>query len=101
MTLHMQATSNTDTLKLKLKFYLLGHLPSGNYVQLGSSDSEYMFFIRMVKAHLTMILPTAVSITAYDNLMVAITAVNTDSSHGHGTIYFQSLNSYSHVHTTL
>ncbi len=101
MNLYMKAVTDSDTHKLAMKFYLLGHLTAGGYTKFGESDTEFMFQSIRIKGTLTMILNANVDVTAYDNLMIVLTATNIASGNANGVIYFQSLNTYSHIHTTL
>ena len=99
MNLYARAHTAGDTDKITLRFYVLGRDPTNGYVLLGTSDSDFIFHELLSKKRLTMVIPNNISITAYDILMIVITAKATGDADGY--LYFQSLNSYSHLHTTL
>ena len=100
MNVYANAKDNAATQKLGMKYYLLGHLSAGGYEMIGYSDTEFLFQTVKRKIILTMMIPSNYSIEAYDNLAVVITVSSTGGD-AKGMIYFQSLVSYTHVHTTL
>ena len=104
MNIYAKATSNSDIDHIGLRFFLLGRLASNQtYVNLVANGSDLVFLTDHTtkqKITLTMYISTLIDLTPYDMLVIVITSKNDNSSTHSAEIYFQTSNTYSHIHTS-
>jgi hypothetical protein len=106
MNIYAKATNVNDIDKIGLRFYLLGSTgaigAAGSYTNLISngSDIAYIFDTSQQMIHLNMYIQNPIIISDYSALQFIITSRNINSSPRSASVYFQSSNTYSHIHTT-
>jgi hypothetical protein len=104
MNLYAKADANNDVDNIGLRYFLLGRKKSdGTYVNLvaNGSDLNYLFeYTVSQKITLDLIIGSVIDISIYDVLQVVITSRNRNSNGHTAELYFQSTNTYSHIHTS-
>jgi hypothetical protein len=103
ISLYGRAAANNDVDMVAVRFYLLGHTAGGAYTDLVniSSDLSYFYdFTSFTKLTCSMYIGNPVDISAYESLHWVIAARNRNNTSRSAVLYFQSPNSYSHIHTT-
>jgi hypothetical protein len=104
MNIYAKASSNSDINHIGLRFFLLGRLASDQtYVNLVANGSDLVFLTDHTttqKITLSMYISTLIDLTPYDMLVIVITSKNDNSSTHSAQIYFQTSNTYSHIHTS-
>lgn len=104
MNLYAKADSKNDENKVGVRFYLLGRQTGVNsYVNLipGGSDLVYLPNSSTSEViQLSMYISEVISLDTYDMLQVVVVSKNLNSTSYSGEIYFQSSNTYSHIHST-
>ncbi len=103
MNLYAKADSNNDINNIGLRYFLLGRTSGGTYTNLiaNGSDLNYLYdFITSQLINLSIYIQNPVDITPYTSLHVVITSRNRNSSSHTAEVYFQSSNTYSHLHST-
>ena len=102
MNIYAKADTNNDNNHIGLRFYLLGRTNS-TYTNLiaNGSDLEYLHdHITSQLISLNMYIQNPITISTYQSLHVIVVANNRNSNNRAAKIYFQSSNTYSHIHTT-
>ena len=104
MSLYAKAGTINDENKIGLRYYLLGRkISDGTYVNLVSSGSDLNYLYDSTtsqKIGLDLIIGNPIDISIYDTLQVVVTSRNLNSNAHQALIYFESSNTYSHIHTT-
>jgi hypothetical protein len=103
MSLYAKAKTNNDENKIGVRFYLLGkNISGGNYTNIvtNGSDVDYLSTTSQQKKALDLIIQDIINTSMYDSFMVVVTAKNVTAHSYEAYIYFQSTNTYSHIHTT-
>ena len=103
MNLYAKGATNSDINNVGLRFYLLGRNGAGTYTNLvaNGSDVEYVVGHDVPELlSLNMYIPNPINISGYTSLQVIITSRNINANSHTASIYFQSSNTYSHIHTT-
>ncbi len=104
MSLYAKADSNNDANNIGLRFFLLGRkISDSTYDNLiaNGSDLNYLYdYTSSQKIDLDLIIQTIIQLDIYDFLQVVITSRNRNSSAHTAEVYFQSSNTYSHIHTS-
>ena len=102
--LYAKADSKTDENNIGLRFYLLGRITgTSTYVNLvpNGSDVEYIYDSTSSQLiSLNMYIQSVIELYSYDLLQIVVTTRNLGSNNHISEIYFQSSNTYSHIHTT-
>jgi hypothetical protein len=101
--IYTKADSNNDINNIGLRFYLLGRDNLGNYTNLvaNGSDLVYLYdFTNSQLLNLNMYIENPIDISSYVALQLILTSRNRNSNQHTAEVYFQSSNTYSHVHTT-
>ncbi len=104
MNLYGKADTKNDEDNIGVKFYLLARLTgTSTYVNLvpNGSDLEYVFdSLNPRLISLNMYISQVILLDPYDLLQVVVTTRNLNSNSYTAEIYFQSSNTYSHIHST-
>jgi hypothetical protein len=105
MNIYAKADANADRDKIRLKFYLLGRQTIGglydNLVPLGSDNLYILDQLAERIYELNLYIENPIDVTIYDLFQIVIIAENINSSPHTALVYFQSSNTYSHLHTNL
>jgi len=105
MNIYAKADSNADRDKIRLKFYLLGRQTIGglydNLVPLGSDNLYILDQLAERIYELNLYIENPIDVTIYDLFQIVVIAENINSSPHTALVYFQSSNTYSHIHTNL
>jgi len=103
MNLYAKANANGDENHIAFRFYIIGRTSAGVYTNLvaGGSESEPVTNNSAIQ-QLVLVMPiqTPIDISSYSQIFVVITALNIPSSSHTAQVYFQSKNTYSHIHTS-
>jgi hypothetical protein len=103
LNLYAKADANNDENNIGLRYFLIGRTTGGTYSNLveNGSDLNYLFdSIALQKINLSLIINNPIDITPYESLHVIITSRNRNANAHTAEIYYQSSNSYSHLHTS-
>jgi hypothetical protein len=104
LNIYAKADTNNDINRIGLKFFLVGINTSTNtYTNLipnGSDLSTLYDHTTYQKITLSLLIPNLIPLTNYNMLSIIITSRNTNSTTHSAQIYFQSSNTYSHLHTS-
>ena len=104
MNIYAKANSNNDKDDIGLRFWLIGRkFSDGTYVNLVSNGSDIVYlydFVSLQIFHVNMYIQNPIQLVLYDLLQVVITSRNRNSASHTAQVYFQSSNTYSHMHTT-
>ncbi len=103
MNIYAKADSNNDINNIGLRFYLLGRDNAGNYTNLVANGSDLVYLYDFVSSqllNLNMYIENPIDISSYVALQVILTSRNRNSNQHTAEVYFQSSNTYSHMHTT-
>jgi hypothetical protein len=104
LNVYAKADSSNDKDNIGLRFFLLGRNKTTlEYVSLvdGGSDLAYLYNnSSSQKITLTMYIAHLISLTDYDMLSIVITSRNVNANPHTALLYFQTNNTYSHLHTT-
>jgi len=105
MNIYAKADSNADRDKIRLKYYLLGRKTIGglydNLVTLGSDNLYILDQLAERIYELNLYIENPIDVSIYDLFQVVVIAENINSSPHTALVYFQSSNTYSHIHTNL
>jgi hypothetical protein len=104
MNIYAKAGTNNDENKIGLRYFLIGYnsdtTSSVNLVANGS-DLGYLYdSTTSQKIDLDLIIDNPINISSYNFLVFAITSRNLNATQHQASVYFQSSNTYSHIHTT-
>ena len=103
MNLYAKADTGSDINDIAFRFYIIGRTSAGAFTNLiaGGSESEPVTNNLAIQ-QLVLVLPiqTPVDISSYTQIFVVITALNIPSASRTAKVYFQSRNTYSHIHTS-
>jgi hypothetical protein len=103
MNLYAKASAGGDENDIEFKFYIIGRTSAGAFTNLvaGGSEGEPVTNHLAIQ-QLVLVLPiqTPVDISSYTQIFVVITAKNIPSTSNTALVYFQSRNTYSHIHTS-
>ena len=104
MAIYAKAGTQNDENFVSLRFYLLGRQTSGGaYVNLvaNGSDLNYMYdATTSQKLDCDLYIQNPIDISSYDLFQVVVTSRNLNNNSHQALVYFQSSNTYSHIHTT-
>ena len=104
MNIYAKADGNNDKDKIGLRFFLLARTTSTtNWTNLvaNGSDLSYLYdFATSQVIQCNMYIQNPIDVSSYDAFMVVITSRNLNSSSHTAEVYFQSSNSYSHIHSS-
>jgi hypothetical protein len=104
LTLYAKADAGNDIDNIGLRYFLLGRNSStGVYTNLVANGSDLVYLYDSVSSQglaLSLIVGTTIDISSYDLLQIVITSRNRNATNHEAQVYFQSSNSYSHLHTT-
>ena len=103
-SVYAKADANNDKDNIGLRFFLLGYNStndvSANLVANGS-DIAYLYDnTSLQKISLDLIIQNPIDISNYNFLIVVLTSTNRNANQHTAEVYFQSSNTYSHIHTT-
>jgi hypothetical protein len=105
MNIYAKADSNADRDKIRLKYYLLGRQTVGglydNLVTLGSDNLYILDQLAERIYELNLYIQNPIDVTIYDLFQVVVIAENINATNHTALVYFQSSNTYSHIHTNL
>lgn len=103
MNLYAKANAAGDENDIEFKFYIIGRTSAGAFTNLvaGGSEGEPVTNHLSIQ-QLVLVLPiqTPVDISSYTQIFIVITAKNIPSTSNTALVYFQSRNTYSHIHTS-
>jgi hypothetical protein len=104
MNIYAKADAINDKDNIGLRFYLLGRrITDSSYVNLVANGSDLVYLYDNISSQLltlSMYIGSVISLTPYDLLQVVLTSRNRNANPHTAEIYFQSSNTYSHMHTT-
>lgn len=104
LTLYAKADGSNDVDNIGLRYWLLGRNSStGVYTNLVANGSDLVYLYDHVTSQalvLSLIVGSTIDISSYDLLQIVITSRNRNSNNHEAEVYFQSSNTYSHLHTT-
>ncbi len=103
MNIYAKADANNDINNIGLRFYLLGRDALGNYTNLVANGSDLVYLYEFTTSqllNLNMYIQNPIDISGYTAIQVILTSRNRDSNQHTAEVYFQSSNTYSHLHTT-
>ena len=104
MNIYAKADSINDKDNIGLRFYLLGRrITDASYVNLVANGSDLVYLYDSTSSQLMtldLLIGSVISLTPYDLLQVVVTSRNRNNNPHTAEIYFQSSNTYSHMHTT-
>ena len=103
MSIYAKADSNNDINNIGLRFYLLGRDNLGNYTNLVANGSDLVYLYDYTTSqllNLSMYIQNPINISSYVALQIVLTSRNRNSNQHTAEVYFQSSNTYSHIHST-
>ena len=102
LNIYARANVNSDVEHIGLQFYLLGiNTQTSTYTNLGASTLTYLYdHVNIQPIVCTLFIQNVIDLTPYDNLSILITARNLNANNHTAFIYFQTFNTYSHIHTS-
>ena len=103
MNLYAKANANGDENHIEFKFYIIGRTSAGAFTNLisgGSENEQVTNHLAIQQLILVLPIQTPIDISTYTQIFVVITAKNIPSSSHTALVYFQSRNTYSHIHTS-
>ena len=104
LNLYAKADANNDVNNIGLRFFLLGRNKTTlAYTSLIPSGSDLVYLFDHVVAQvntLTMYIPYLIQLADYDMLSMIITSRNRNATSHQAELYFQTSNTYSHIHTS-
>ena len=102
LNIYAKADESNDAGRIGLRFYLLGrNAGSGVYTNLVSGGSDLTYITEHHSPQslvVSMYFNNVIDITSYDVLQVVIASRNLTASHHTALLYFQSNDSYTHMH---
>lgn len=106
MNLYAKAGTNNDENKIGLRFFVLGRdkTDSTHYTSLVTNGSDLNYLYDSTTSQiisLNMYIQSIIDLTPYDLLHVVVTSRNLNSTAHQALIYFQTSNTYSHIHTSI
>ena len=104
VNIYAKADTNNDTDNIGLRFFLLGRNKNTlQYTSLVPNGSDLVYLFDSVVSQimtLTMYIPYLIQLADYDMLSIIITSRNRNANTHTAQLYFQTSNTYSHVHTS-
>jgi hypothetical protein len=104
LNIYAKADGNNDENNIAVKWFLLGYNSNTstltNLVTSGSDEEFIPDHQNIMKITTSMIIDTIIDISSYTDLVVVITNVNRTAQSHDALMYFQSYQTYSHLHTT-
>ena len=103
MNIYAKADANNDVDNIGLRFWLIGRTSGGSYTNLIANGSDLVYLYDSTSSQqlgLSLIIQNPIDISSYESLHVVITSRNRNASSHTAEIYFQSSNTYSHIHTS-
>ena len=104
MNLYAKADSKNDENNIGLRFYLLGRQTgTSTYVNLVANGSDLGYLYDSLTSQLislNMYIQSVIPLYSYDLLQFVVTTRNLNNNAYTAEIYFQSSNTYSHIHST-
>jgi hypothetical protein len=104
LNIYAKADSNNDKDNIGLRFFLLGRNKTTlQYTSLVPSGSDLVYLFDSVVSQvmtLTMYIPYLIQLADYDMLSMIITSRNRNANSHQAELYFQTSNTYSHLHTS-
>jgi hypothetical protein len=103
MNIYCKAAANNDANNIGLRWWLLGWNGATltNLIANGSDISYIYDFTTSQTMVVSMIIQTAINISSYTDLVVVVTSHNRNASSHTAEVYYQTSNTYSHIHTSL
>jgi hypothetical protein len=104
MNLYAKANANNDKDNIGFRFWLIGETAGGSRTNLVANGSDIAYvYENSTSQQLTMSLyiQSVIDITPYTKLLVVLTSRNRNATSHTAQVYFQSNNTYSHIHTSL
>ena len=102
LNIYAKADANGDVDNIGLRAYLIGEI-GGVYTNLVANGSDITYLLEHVTPMqniITIYIENPIDISGYDSLHWVIVSHNRNASSHTAQIYFQSSNTYSHIHTT-
>jgi len=103
LSVYAKADQNNDRDNIGLRYWLLGRGPTGAWTNLVADGSDIVYLYDNTSSQLmtmSMYIQNPIDITNTDAFIILITSRNRNSSSHTAEVYFQSSNTYSHLHTT-
>ena len=104
LNIYAKADASDDVDNIGLRYWLLGRNSStGVYTNLVASGSDLVYLYDHTTSQqlgLSLVIGSTIDISSYDLLQIVITSRNRSASNHEAEVYFQSSNTYSHLHTT-
>jgi hypothetical protein len=105
MSIYAKAGTANDQGKIGLRYFLLGRQTIGGaYVNLVKNGSDLVYLYdssSSQKLDADLYIQNPIDISAYDLFQVIITSRNLNANSHQAYVYFQSSNTYSHIHTSI
>jgi hypothetical protein len=104
LNIYAKADQGNDENNIAIKWFLLGYNSNTstltNLVTSGSDEEFIPDHQNIMKITTSMIIDSIIDISSYTDLVVVITNVNRTAQSRDALMYFQSYQTYSHIHTT-
>jgi hypothetical protein len=104
MNIYSKANANGDRDNIGIRWWMLGCDSSNNLTNLVTSGSGIAYVYDSATPQqltLSMIIQNSINISSYTNLVILTTVHNKTASSHSCQLYYQSPNSYSHIHTSI
>jgi hypothetical protein len=103
LNLYAKANTNNDENNIGLRYWLIGRTSGGVYTNLIANGSDLNYLYDSATSQvitLSLLNPSPIDITGYEELHIVLTSRNRNANAHTAQIYFQSSNTYSHLHTS-
>ena len=104
LNIYAKADGSNDVNNIGLRFFLLGRrISDGGYTNLVANGSDLVYLFDHVvsqKMTLTMYIDSVIQLAPYDMLHIVVTSRNRNANPHQSELYFQSSNTFSHIHTS-